>query len=440
MSAQQLALGLILALPIVTGLACLRLAGDDPRSALRLSLGAALVLALITSMSAVGTRIPLPANRAIELTAVGQFGVEVLALVMLTLVLGLYRESPALIARWLPVSWLSLAGLVAALLITSLPMAVLLFLAATLIWVFGLPAADRPAARSAMLRYMALLVLTMPLLLSGFRVAEGRSGSALGIGIEALVLAFLAPGFGLVLGLIPLHGWTLTLASGAPRAMLFGVLALVQTAGYLLVIRTFDELPWLAAGAQTALLFGGALSVLVGGWLAVSARLDDPDDWLVYAAIASGGCVLVGLGSQTRAAAQGALLLILARVFALVLLALAPRVGPARIGRLAACVATLTLAGTPGLAGFPGLWLVLQPLNPRAAGLTQLAVLAGCGMLFATAVRRWNVSDPDMIPDDDPRTRRTAWLLMGLLLALGLLPGLILPALSDVLREMFLRQ
>jgi formate hydrogenlyase subunit 3/multisubunit Na+/H+ antiporter MnhD subunit len=435
-SLDRWVLALIMALPPIAGLVCLRLASRNTPLAWWFSTVTALALALLASLT-VGASIPLPANRALELTAVAQFGVEVLALAMLALLLSLHRDASPVVARWLPVAWFSLSGLVAALLVNSLPVAVLCFLVAALVWVFGVPAADRSRSRSPMLRYMALLVLTMPLLVGGFGVASGMGMAA--VGVEALVLAFLAPGFGLVLGLIPLHGWTLTLAGGAPRAMLFGILALVQTTGYLLVIRTLESLPWLVSGAHDVLIFGGALSMLAGGWLALAAPLDDRDDWLVYAAIAGGGAVLVGLGSHTLPSAVGALFVILARVLALVLLALAPRVGELRLARLALAVGTVTLAGTPGLAGFPGLWLALQPL--RAMQPAQLAMLAGSALLFATAVRRRGVTATPEAGDaagDGAGPRRAVWLLMGILLTIGLVPGLIVPALGDVLRDLYL--
>ncbi len=434
-----LLLALVLVLPLAAGLVCLRLAGREPALALRMSAVTAVLLALLASVAAVGARLPLPANRALALSAVAQFGVELLALGMLGLLLALHRERADLLARWLPVAWFSLAGLLAALLITALPLAVLAFSVATMLWVFGLSPADRAAAGGTMQRYLVFVALALPLLLAGFQVAEARTASA--PDLEMLALAFLVPGFGLVLGLVPLHGWTMTLASGAPRAMLFGVLTLVQTAGFLLLLRAMEVHPWLAGGAREVLVLGGALSVLVGGWLALSARRDDPDDWLAYATVAGSGLLLVGLGTQTRTAAVGVLLLLLARVLALVLLALAPRVGRWRLLATANSVGVLTLAGTPGLAGFPGLWLVLQPLLGAAAGVIQLAVLAGSGLLFATALRRWGPEPADRVGAEETSlgAERATMVLVAVLVILGVAPGLIVPALADVLRDLSLR-
>jgi formate hydrogenlyase subunit 3/multisubunit Na+/H+ antiporter MnhD subunit len=429
---------LIVLLPVAAAVVCLRLARALPERALRISAAAAVLLALLASVAAVGAEIVLPANRALALTAIGQFGIELLALAMLGMVLALFREPGELIARWLPVSWLCLAGLVVALLIRSMTLASLLFLVATLLWVFGLPPEQRAANSSVMVRYMAFVALALPLLLAGFRVAEARTAAA--PGLEALALAFLVPGFGLLLGLIPLHGWTLTLAAGAPRAMLFGVLALVQTAGFLLLLRALQAYPWLVSDARELLVLGGALSALVGGWLALSARRDDPDDWLVYAVVASSGVALVGLGSQTLVAAVGVLFLLVARVFALVLVAMAPRAGSWRLERLANGVGTLALAGTPWLAGFPALWLVLHPLHGAAAPAAQLAVLTGGACLFATAVRRWPTEPPaaegEASATEQPH--RAIYLLVAVLMVMGVLPALFIPAIYDVLRELFL--
>lgn len=437
-----LLVALLVVLPLTAGVVSMRLALRDPTLTVRISAVAAVLLALLASVAAVGARLPLPANRALALSSVAQFGVELLALGMLGLLLALHHESDDLLARWLPVAWLSLAGLVTALLLTSLPVAVLVFLAATMLWVFSLAPSDRAMASAGMQRYLAFAALALPLLLAGFQIAEARTASA--PALEMLTLALLVPGFGLLLGLVPLHGLAMTLASGAPRSMLFGVLILVQTAGFLLLLRALEVHPWLAAGAQEALVLGGALSVLVGGWLAVSARRDDPDDWLVYATVASSGLLLVGLGTQTRTAAVGVLLLLLARVLALVLLALAPRIGRWRLVVVANSVAVLTLAGTPGLAGFPGLWLVLQPLLGAAAAVIQLAVLLGSALLFATALRRWGwgggAAAAGAVGREEASrgAERITMVLVAVLVALGIAPGVILPALADVLRDMSL--
>jgi formate hydrogenlyase subunit 3 len=358
---------------------------------------------------------------------------------MLGLVIAQEDEARPLIVGWLGVAWLSLGGLVLALMINLLPLALLVFLASAMVWALGLPWMQREISSQAVMRYAALLALVMPLLLSAFRLAMERTSTT--PHVEQAALALAVPGFGLVLGLIPLHAWALTLASGTPRAMLFGVLTLVLTAGYVLLFRTLADYAWMLGAAQGAFIVGGAVSALVGGWLALSARLDDPDDFLVYAVVANGGMLLAGLGARSATAGTGVALMLFARVLALILLALAPRAGSG-LRRWAYGIGILALAGMPGLAGFPGLWVVLRRLHSAWAEpwpWPSIALVAASFLLFATAVRRW--SAPESSDGSGAQgahgAQRAVWALLLLLVAIGVAPQLITPAFEGALRGIF---
>jgi formate hydrogenlyase subunit 3/multisubunit Na+/H+ antiporter MnhD subunit len=407
--------------------------------ALRVSILAAVALVVLTmSRTMVDVRLDLLAERGLLLSPVAQLGVQLLALAMLGLVLSLEDEEPELVAGWLPVAWLSVAGLTVALMITSLPLAVIAFFGAAMLWAFGLPDSSRRRSSGPVMRYVALLALAMPLLMIAFLFAEERTTAT--PQIEWITLALAVPAFGLLLGVIPLHAWTLTLASGTPRAMLFGVIGLVQTAGFALLLRalTTSAYPWLVEPSRGLLIGGGAISMLVGGWLALSARMDDPDDFLVLAFVANTGLLLAGLGAHSAAAGAGVALLLFARVLALVLLAMAPRVAGTR-RRIAYAFGILTLAGTPGLAGFPGLWLIVTHLGSGRTSLAQVALLAGSAMLFATAVRRWRADVPgdESHVDTGPGAGRIVLVLAVLLVVLGLAPQIIAPAFTGAMRGMY---
>lgn len=428
----------VVAVPFVAWGICLRLAGGQPARALRISVVMALALVLTVSLAVVDVEIPLLAGRSLILKSVSQLGIQLLGLAMLGFVMGLGADGPEDIASWLPVAWLSLGGLTVALLISPLPMALLAFFGSALVWVFGLPEAERRAASNTVLRFAALLVLSVPVLLIAFRLADLRTAST--PEIELLVLALAVPAFGLILGVVPLHAWSLTVASGTPRPMLFGILLLVQTAGFGLLLRTLATYPWMTGVARDALVVGGALSACAGGWLALSARRDDPDDWLIYAAAANSGMLLAGLGTQSAAGGAGVALLLFARVLALVTLALAPRV-TWLLRRLALAAGTLALAGTPGLVGFPGLWLILRSLQSTERTIANVAILAGSGFLFATAMRRWRAdSEP---PDVDPVSanaagaRRAVIALIVLMVVLGFAPQVIAAAFATAIHDLF---
>jgi formate hydrogenlyase subunit 3/multisubunit Na+/H+ antiporter MnhD subunit len=428
----------VVAVPFLAWGICLRFAAGQPALALKISVGMALALVLTVSLAVVDVEIPLLAGRALILKSVAQLGIQLLGLAMLGFVMGLSTDRPKDVVSWLPVAWLSLGGLTLALLITPLPLALLAYFGSALIWVFGLPEAERRAASNTVMRFAALLALSMPVLLIAFRLADLRTAST--PEIELLVLALAVPAFGLLLGVVPLHAWSLTVASGTPRPMLFGILLLVQTAGFGLLLRTLSTYPWMTGVAREALVVGGALSACAGGWLALSARRDDPDDWLLYAAAANSGMLLAGLGTQSAAGGAGVALLLFARVLALVILALAPRVSWL-LRRLALAAGTLALAGTPGLVGFPGLWLILRSLQSADRTLANVAILAGSGFLFATAMRRWR-ADPEP-PTSEPITasargaRRAVIALIALMIILGFAPQVIAAAFATAMQDLF---
>ncbi len=431
-----LLLALIVGLPFAVAAATPILADRRPDDLPRISNYAALLLAVIVSLAVVDVEIPLLGGRALILLPVAQLGVQLMALAMVGMSMSLDDQAPDEAAGWLTVAWISLGGLTLALLVTSLTLAVLAFVAAGLAWAFGPPAADASSTTGPVLRYAALLTLTAPLLLAALRLAEMHTGAT--PELEPLILALAIPGFGLVLSLVPLHAWTVTLAAGSPRPMVIGVLGLVQTAGFILLLRTLARHPWMVQQAEIPMILGGALSALVGGWLALSSDKDDPDDWLAYAAIASGGMLLAGLGTQSRAAGDGVTLLLFARVLAIVVVALSPR-GSARIGRAAGAAGALALAGTAGLAGFPGLWPILRALRQGGHAIAAASLLAGSGLLFATAVRRWPVAAPPWHRPGVPSRhgQLSVLALIAVLVLLGIAPQIAAAAFSHALRGLF---
>ncbi len=416
----RLFLAIVAAFPFVMAGLTFVAADRWPGRLIRLSSYGSVGLVLTGSLAAVDVTITAPIGRSLVLSPLAQLGVQLLALGMLGLGLSLSEEDRRDAGRWLPLAWLSSGGLVLALLVTSLTLAAITYVAAGLLWAFGPPKAVRQSPTGPGLRYAALLVLALAPLLTALRLSEvGLSVE----GVEPLARALLAPGFALLLSVVPLHAWTVTLASGSPRAMVMGVLILVQTAGLVLMLRVFAAYPWLLTAERPLLYAGGGLSLLVGSWLALAAEERDPDDWLAYVVIANTGLVMMALGTQSMRAATGVSLMLVARVLALVTIAMAVRATPS-MARMARAVGTLTLAGTPGLAGFPSLWLLLLALQLQAPAGASLAVLVGSGLLFATAVRRWRA-------DGSPQAFACApaeavhWplvVLIAALVALGLLP------------------
>lgn len=435
---ERLTLLALVGMPFAAGAACLYLGHRRAGTAIRVSVAAALAVVVLVSVATVDIEIPLVANRALTLKATAQLGIQLLGLAMLGFVMSLIPDQTDDLVGWLAVAWLSLGGLALALMITALPVALLSFVGSTILWAFALPEARRAQAAPSMVRFTALLALATPLLLIAFRLAESRTTAT--PSIERMVLALAVPAFALLVGVIPLHAWVLSLSSNTPREMLFGILLVVETAGFGLLLRVLAAHPWIVGEARDALVIGGALSALLGGWMALASPRRDPDDWLVYATVANSGIILAGLGTRSLSAGVGVALFLFARVLALVVLALAPRVGGV-MRRLAYAAGTLALAGTPGLAGFPGLWLIIRRLQIADHSTASLAILMGSGLLFATAVRRWQASEAGVDGawpvEDDPGARRAVLSLIALMIVIGLAPQLIADAFASAMRDLY---
>jgi formate hydrogenlyase subunit 3/multisubunit Na+/H+ antiporter MnhD subunit len=437
----KLLLVLLILLPFLTGALILWLRRSRPALVPRVSVAAAVLLVLLVSVAIPETSLDMFAQRELSLLPEAQLGIQLLGLAMLGFVLansGTEVEDEG--SRvWLVMAWFSLGGLVLSLLVRNLPIALLFFIGGAMIWTQGLPAHERRRAASATLRYLTLLAFCLPLMLIALRIADLRGEIRDVESVERLALALAVPAFGLILGLIPLHAWVFTLAGKTPRAMVYGVTSLVQTAGFALLLRMLADNPWMTYGARSVLVGAGALSSFLGAWLALSAPRNDPDDWLIYATVSNGGLILVGLGTQSEAAGTGVALMLFARVLALVLTELATQ-ADGQLRRLAHAIGTLTLAGTPGLAGFPGFWLIVRRLQTTDSRLAELTVLAGSGLLFATAVRRWSYDLlPGAVTESSSRQlgiRRAVLLLSVLLVLLGLMPGLVAHSLDEALRKL----
>lgn len=416
----RLLLAVVAAFPFLMALGTSWAAERRAEWVIRLSSYAALALVVMATLAAIDVTIVTPLGRSLVLSPLAQLGIQLLALAMLGLGLSLSGEDRQAAGRWLPLAWLSCGGLVLSLLITSLTLAAVTYVAAGLLWALGPPKPIRQSPTGPGLRYAGLLALALAPLVTALRLAE------IGLpvtGVEPLARALAAPGIALLLSIVPLHAWTVTLATGSPRVMVIGVLSLVQTAGLVLLIRVFGTYPWLMATQRSFLLASGALSAVIGGWMALVAEERDPDDWLAYAVIANTGFVIMGLATQSMRAAAGISVMLFARVLALVTIALALR-APARLAQLARAAGTLTLAGSPGFAGFPSLWLLLLALQLQAPAMMSLAAIVGSGLLFATAVRRWRSTVQADAPAeaDAVDARWPVVVLIILLIGLALVP------------------
>jgi hydrogenase-4 component B len=299
----------------------------------------------------------------------------------------------------------------------------------------------------------------------------------LGTGVQTLVAIAALIGFGTKAGLIPLHSWLPRAHPVAPAhlsALMSGLMLKVALYGLIRV-----EFEWLGATLRwlgIALLAAGLLSALGGVLWALMQR--ELKRLLAYSSIENVGIVLLGLGASMLFADAGepawaaiafaaALLQIAAHALFKVLLFLAAgaferatggldldRLG-GLLGRMpwtggAFLVGTMAAAGVPPLSGFAAEWLTLQSLlhvalhGPLGVALAAAVAFAGLAATAALAllcfvkVAGLVLLGPARRPEvaaavEAPLPMRAGVVaLAALSVALGLVPGLLLPTLAGL--------
>lgn len=351
----------------------------------------------------------------------------------------------------IPTTLVSTALAGAALLIRPLALGVLAMQAAALLMV--LPALQGPARRPwGSLGYLSVSVIggagtLVGLWLANFYAQNPDEGSARS---AAMFFAMIAA---LTLGLAPLHFWLPRLADAAPYQVTawVGMVAQVTVIGFF--FRLILEYEWLLTVTPLfyVLVIGGLLSVTIGGVLSLAAST--PRYWLAYSMIYTMGLVVLGLGLFARQGAEGAALALVSRSLALLLATAGFRAAPnlslkwddlrglgqARLAAaIALALAGAAFAGTPPLAGFPGVWVIFRAAY---AATPQLAFLMLPGMAFMGLglVRLLTILfQPDATPTQSAqgqgsarRSQTTPLALSGLILVL-ILVGLLLGAAPQV--------
>jgi len=340
------------------------------------------------------------------------------------------------------------------------------------------------AVRSAVYAYLAITHLGgagvwIALLTLAHHGAIGNPSAlaAAGTGAQTLVALAALIGFGTKAGFIPLHAWLPRAHPVAPAhlsALMSGMMIKVALYGLIRV-----EFQWIGATPRwlgLALLAVGLLSSLGGVLWALVQH--DLKRLLAYHSIENVGIIALGLGASLLFADAGertwaaiafaAALLHVANhaVFKALLFlgagALERAVGSLDLDHLggllrrmpwaggAFLIGSMAIAGLPPLNGFASEWLVLQsllhvafhrPLGVALAGAVALAGLAATAALallcFAKVVGLVLLGPPRRAECaaavDPPLGMRAGMVaLAAMCVALGLVPGLVLPTLTGL--------
>jgi formate hydrogenlyase subunit 3/multisubunit Na+/H+ antiporter MnhD subunit len=229
---------------------------------------------------------------------------------------------------------------------------------------------------SAALGYASLITIAMPCYLLAVWLIDLYVANPNETALLRVTVVLLALGFGLVLAMVPFHGWWPVVAETVSPSMA----ALVGVAFPVVSLTVMADLavryPWLSATplAREMLVVGGLLSAVGGALLAATAggpTSQRPQRLLAAAAIHDLGAVVLGIGLGRVDGTAGAVLDLAGRVVALVLMAAAldglrrARLGQG--GRWAGPVALtglifagLSLSGIPLTGSFPGRWVIIR--------------------------------------------------------------------------------
>jgi NADH-quinone oxidoreductase subunit M len=207
----------------------------------------------------------------------------------------------------------------------------------------------------------------------------------------AIAYGALFVGFGLILALVPLHGWLLAaLERGPSGAAILICAALLDVGAYGLLRVGYGVLPQGTLWAAHTLAVAGVIAIYYGGLGALMQT--DLRRFVGYASVGHVGFALVGLSSLTAIGVQGCLTVLFSHGLSVALLlgtaeALSAREG-AELDGLArrmpwlaalAAVGLLVSLGMPGSSGFVGELEAIVGALPEQA---PFAVLAAIGIVF----------------------------------------------------------
>ncbi len=255
--------------------------------------------------------------------------------------------------------------------------------------------AGRPGSVRGGLRFLVMMTLALPLFLPAARYSELYRDRLRDPLFLAQLGLLVGGGFGLWLGVFPVHGWSTAIATEASPGVTAFILVAFPATAVLILLQYLAQAPWLldTPNARQIIVMFGLLSVVAGGFFAsVQTRFDA---LMGYTALFDIGGILLALGLGSQAGITLILLGLVNRTIGLVLIGVntasiqtltggttfKQASGLARqhpLTALGLMVGAATLAGAPFTAGFVSRWLLLRPLaalDPRWAVILLLGSL-----------------------------------------------------------------
>jgi len=282
------------------------------------------------------------------------------------------------------------------------------------------------------------------------QVGDSRDNVPLLMQISLLV----GCGFGLWLGVAPLHGWLNSIAAEAKPGIAAFVLITFPTVAITMLLQLLNQVPWLNNTPQITdvVLQAGLFTALVGGLFAAVQRAFG--SLMGYAALfdMGVGLIAVGVGMGSEQGRTVVLFSLLVRMISLALIAASMSAieagtdgdafqqlrGLAKkfpIPAMGLMVGGLTLAGTPFTAGFVARWMLLQSLSSLPIWWPLAILLAGLGLAIGYIRGGRSLVEPVTHQTKTGQSRGLNLLIMSLIslcLGLGLFPQAVLQWIANL--------
>ncbi len=291
-----------------------------------------------------------------------------------------------------------LSLLCGALLIRPLIYAALLVEIAAALSIFALQIENGGPTRGG-LRYLTFTTLALPGLLVTHWLLERYALTPDETGLLGTAAILLGISFALLLGVVPFHTWTTTIADdSAPLSSAF-VLTINNGAVWFLLLNFLETYPWLSdhPGFSSTVSTAGLAMLIVGTLLAPAQRR--PGSLMGYGALIDSGAALLALALGSETGLTLLILSLITRPFGLLLMAaglsgLRSRSGnddrpvalrgqgwKAPWSTAALFFGGLSLAGLPISAGFVWRWPLARALASAHQDSVLFLFLAGAGVM-----------------------------------------------------------
>jgi NADH-quinone oxidoreductase subunit N len=321
------------------------------------------------------------------------------------------------------------------------------------------------------LKYLILGALSSGILLFGLSLIYAGTGATTLDAIRAAVAArgqdpllllgtvLMLLGVGFKLSMVPLHVWTPDVYQGAPTPVAAFISVASKSAGFVFALRLFS---WTFAGSIAVwgpfFIAASVLTMTFGNLVAIPQK--NVKRLLAYSTISQAGYILVGfMGAPVLGASAVLFYLLVYTVTNIaaftVVIAFSAATGSDQLEdysglarrepllALALTLALLSLAGIPPLGGFVGkIYLFYAAMQQGYLWLVIVAALNSILSLYyyLLVLKRMYIQEPTV---ERPRIRMPLPVKVVLLVTiagiflLGLLPGAIMNAISEISRSIF---